>query len=181
MKITVKQLKQLIRENIQEQMQQEGIDEIFGLFGGKKSATDTKKTEQKPVDQKVANYFKIAKNYIDFDDKFLDWAKKEWQLYQSPGGTFITGNPEQVKKNIAGFQKAIQNSVGINGDRSVNSVIKDIAGWKPGMPEPTDADLENVKDMLQYIGLTGIRKTPLTETIRRIVREEVKRQLRSNR
>ena len=46
MKITVKQLKQLIRENVQEQMQQEGIDEIFG-FGKPKGIFDYDKNANK--------------------------------------------------------------------------------------------------------------------------------------
>jgi hypothetical protein len=180
MKITVKQLKQLIRENVQEQMQQEGIDEIFGLFGGKKSATDTKKTEQKPVDQKVANYFKIPGGYINFDDKFLKWAEKEWGLYGPRDGKFFTGNPENVKKNVEHFRKEIKNSSGLQMDSTMNSVIKTIAGWKPGMPEPTDADLEGVENMLYFIQMMKI-EPGIKESLRRVVREEIKRQLRIKR
>lgn len=179
MKIALQELKQLIRESIQEEIQKEGIvDTVKGFLGARKPEANT--PQQKPVDQKKANYFPQTPGHVNFHDKFLKWAEKEWNLYRSKDGKFMTGNPEQVKQNINGFLKAIQNSGGMNMDRTMKNVIKTIAGWEQGMPEPTDADFDGVRDMLEAILRSGVEK-PLTETIRRMVREEIARQIRSQR
>ena len=182
MKITLQELKQLIRESIQEEIKNEGImDTVRGFFGGKKTPVETK-PEEKSVDQNKPNIFTggeirtvedFGKNPASAESEFYKWAVRTWSL----------GSP-RAKTNIDHFLMNLKNAKKIyNQEKVLPDLwwrnIKDIANMNYNDVEPTYGDLLKVQNMAEFLLNREVSK-PVAE-IRNMVREEVKRQLRSKR
>lgn len=169
MKITLRELKQLIRESVQEEIQKEGLmDTVKGFFGGKKKPVETK-----PVDQNQPNIFTGGKieNVTDFgnntaESEFYDWAVRTWSL----------GKPEVAEKNINHFLGNLEKANIQPGQELPDLWWRIIRGSGGNKKDPTYGDLLKVKEMAEFL-----LKRVQEEKTKNMVREEVKRQLRSKR
>jgi hypothetical protein len=183
MKITVKQLKQLIRENVQEQMQKEGIDEIFGFGGKPKGIFATNTNLGGDFSDAIRNYaerslfYAIKKEYVDRNDQ-----KAKEKVIQNALEQFkndLPKDPKQLGSYVShSFHSSSYPEFAEKWDNALNK-----SGY-----QVTDQDISKIKGIIDgylvgYIrDLTYMQTVKdLKESIRAIVREEVKRQLRSNR
>ena len=179
MKITVKQLKQLIRENVQEQMQQEGIDEIFG-FGKPKGIFDYDKNANKYFADVIGSYAEKAL-YYSIKNHNVDHNN------QRDKEKVITDALESLKKDLP--KKPEELASYINWKFPFSSYPEFYEWWNrirsKTLAQETDKDriigiIDNY--LVAPRELTRMQTVnTVKESIRAIVREEVKRQLRSNR
>lgn len=182
MKLTLKELKRLIRENVQEEMRQEGIDEIFGVFGGKPKGL-----------------FASDKNFgKDFSDAIRNAAEKALQAAienrnvdrnnQYDKDKSITRTLEILKNDLPQKPEGLESYImrHFHSTEKIRDKLRDLTHKTKPPAIATDEDLNSIRGIFDtFLHPSTVRQlthmetvNTVKESIRAIVREEVKRQLR---
>ena len=186
MKITLRELKQLIRESVQEEIQKEGLmDTVKGFFGGKSkgifaSDPDFRKNLSGAIRKYLEKNLSNAKerdNTVD-SRKFLEQAIKNIR----------DDVPTEENRYYEDFKYLITQKL-FHSSRDPEGIGGQLtAALKKSGGVITKEDIDSFKQMLdsweQLIGTLERMETVETvnkESVQAMVREEVKRQLRSKR